>query len=83
MKNFPLIVCIEESSCQRPRSVTWRQGIVADGFEATPNRIADTLTDAILPWAGGGEKEVTARAITSPSPAEIAKLQSGEVVASD
>ena len=56
---------------------------VADGFEATPNRIADTLTDAILPWAGGGEKEVTARAITSPSPAEIAKLQSGEVVASD
>lgn len=29
MKNFPLLVCMEESSCQRPHAVTWRQGIVA------------------------------------------------------
>ena len=56
---------------------------VADGFEATPEHIADTLTEGILGWARSDEKEVTARTISAPSPAQIAGLQSGEIVASD
>jgi hypothetical protein len=48
---------------------------VADGFEATPERIKALIEDHLLPYAEGHEKQISVKTISKPHRKDILKEQ--------
>ncbi len=56
-------------------SVSVDSSWVADGFEATKERMEEAIKSGILPYAYGHEKKVSVKILSKPDKKKIRKIQ--------